>query len=192
MIIYRCILPNGKMYIGQTHRELQERKYEHIRKSKIKTDIKYHYPFYRAIRKYGEKNLLWDIIDYANSQTELNEKEKFWIAHYNTYIGNKESNGYNQTIGGEGQNGLIHTEETKKRISKSETGENNSNAKLTKEQVLKIVELSRQNKYSQVELSRIFKTSEGTISRILSGLRWSSVTGIKYQKGNSVLSCGRY
>ena len=56
---------------------------------------------------------------------------------------------------------------------------------LTKEQVLKIVDLSKQNKYSQVELSKMFDTSEGTISRILSGLRWSSVTGIKYNKDGS-------
>ena len=189
MIIYRCTLPNGKMYIGQTHRELQDRIYEHIRKSKIKTDIRYNYPFYRAIRKYGENNLIWDILDYAENQDELNEKEIFWISYYNTYIYNKNNNGYNQTIGGEGQNGLIHTEESKEKIRKSELGENNSNAKLTKEQVLKIVELSKQNKYSQVELSKIFKTSEGTISRILSGLRWSSVTGIRYQKDNSFLVC---
>ena len=45
--------------------------------------------------------------------------------------------------------------------------------------------LSKQNKYSQVELSKMFDTSEGTISRILSGLRWSSVTGIKYNKDSS-------
>ena len=75
MIIYRCTLPNGKMYIGQTYRELQERKCEHIRKSKIQTERGYNYPFYRAIRKYGVENLIWDILDYANNQDELNEKE---------------------------------------------------------------------------------------------------------------------
>lgn len=178
------------MYIGQTYRELKDRQYEHIRKSKIKTDIGYNYPFYRAIRKYGKENLIWDILDYANNQDELNNKEKFWISYYNTYIHSENSNGYNQTIGGEGQNGLIHTEYTKEKIRKSELGENNTNAKLTKEQVLKIVELSNKNKYSQVELSKMFNTSEATISRILSGLRWGSVTGIKYDKDSSFLVCG--
>lgn len=178
------------MYIGQTYRELQERKCEHIRKSKIQTERGYNYPFYRAIRKYGVENLIWDILDYANNQDELNEKEKYWISYYNTYIKSRDSNGYNQTFGGEGQNGLIHTEESKDKIRKSELGDNNANAKLTKKQVLQIVELSKQNKYSQVELSKMFKTSEGIISRILSGLRWSSVTGIKYQKDNSFLVCG--
>lgn len=97
----------------------------------------------------------------------------------------KFKKGYNQTIGGEGQNGLIHSKESINKIRLSELGENNTNAKLTKEQVLKIVDLSKQNKYSQVELSKMFDTSEGTISRILSGLRWSSVTGIKYNKDSS-------
>ena len=189
MIIYRCTLPNGKMYIGQTYRELNDRIHEHLRKSKIKTEIGYNYPFYRAIRKYGEKNLKWDILDYANTKDELNEKEKYWISYYNTYIRNKNSNGYNQTIGGEGQNGLVHNKESKEKIRKSELGENNTNAKLTKEQVLQIVDLSKQNKFSQVELSKIFKTSEATISRILSGMRWSSVTGIKYNKDSSFLVC---
>ena len=189
MIIYRCTLPNGKMYIGQTYREFQERQYEHIRKSKIKTENGYNYPFYRAIRKHGVENLIWDILDCASSQEELNEKEKYWISYYNTYIKSKNSNGYNQTLGGEGQSGLVHTNESKNKISKSELGENNANAKLTAEQVLQIVDLSKQNKYSQVELSKIFHTSEGTISRILSGLRWSSVTGIKYQKDGSFLVC---
>lgn len=189
MIIYRCTLPNGKMYIGQTHRELQERQYEHIRKSKITTEVGYNYPFYRAIRKYGADSLIWDTLDRANSQKELNEKEQYWISHYNTYIKSKNSNGYNQTLGGEGQNGLVHTDESKNRIRKSELGENNTNARLTAWQVLQIVDMSRQNKYSQVELSKIFNTSEGTISRILSGLRWSSVTGIKYKKDGSLLVC---
>lgn len=99
------------------------------------------------------------------------------------YILNKK--GYNQTIGGEGQNGLIHSKESIEKIRLAELGENNPNTRLTKEQVLKIVDLSKQNKYSQVELSKLYNTSEGTISRILSGLRWSSVTGIKYSKDSS-------
>lgn len=59
---------------------------EHIRKSKIKTKSAYNYPFYRAIRKYGIKNLKWSIIDYATTSEELNEKEKYWISYYDTYI----------------------------------------------------------------------------------------------------------
>lgn len=177
------------MYIGQTCRKLKERINEHIKTAKIQSDIRFNYPFYRAIRKYGENNLIWEIIDYADTQMELDEKEKYWIAYYNTYIRNKHSNGYNQTVGGKGQTGLIHSKKTKDKIRLSELGDNNSHAKLTKSQVLEIVKLSKQNKFSQVELSRMFNTSEGTISRILSGLRWSSVTGIKYKNDNFILVC---
>lgn len=184
VIVYMCLLPNGKRYIGQTHRELKDRISEHIRKSKVKTEAGYNYPFYRAIRKYGIENLEWSIIDYADSSEQLNTKEKYWISHYDTYIQN--GNGYNQTFGGEGQNGLSHSDKTKEKIRISELGENNTRAKLTKEQVLKIVELSNGGLYSQVEFSKLFNVSEGTISRILSGLRWSSVTGINYNKNGSL------
>lgn len=175
------------MYIGQTSRKLKERINEHIKTSKMQLDNRYNYPFYRAIRKYGENNLIWEIIDHADTQIELDEKEKYWIDYYNTYIRSKNNNGYNQTIGGKGQSGLIHSEESKAKIRMAEIGDNNAHAKLSKSQVLEIVKLSKQNKFSQVELSKLFNTSEGTISRILSGLRWSSVTGIKYKNDNSFL-----
>ena len=180
IIIYRCSFPNGKMYIGQTNRSLHERIREHIRVSKIKTSPGYNYPFYRAIRKYGDDNLEWDILDTAGSQPELNERERYWISYYNTCILSENPCGYNQTYGGEGQNGLKHTDASKEKIRQSELGESNANAKLSRDQVLEIVRLSKEKQYSQVALSKMFRTSEGTISRILSGLRWGSVTGIRY------------
>ena len=173
------------MYIGQTCRELKERIKEHLSDSRIKTEPCYNYPFYRAIRKYGETNLIWEVIDNASSHEELDQKEIYWIQYYNTYLGNKNCNGYNQNMGGSGQCNLVQTEETKQKIRDSISGEKHPNAKLTKDIVLKILALSKQKQYSQVELSKMFNTSEGTISRILSGLRWGSVTGIKYDPDNS-------
>lgn len=46
--------------------------------------------------------MVWEIIDKAEDRKELDEKEKYWIKYYNTYILSPNSNGYNLTIGGQG------------------------------------------------------------------------------------------
>ena len=50
----------------------------------------------KAIKKYGHFNFLRIVIDVAYSADELNEKEIYWIAKYNTFKGE----GYNCTAGG--------------------------------------------------------------------------------------------
>lgn len=56
-------------------------------------------------------------------------------------------------------------------------GENNSNARLTNEDIFEIIELSKTN-MKHKNIAMIFGVNEPMISRILSGDRWSSVTGI--------------
>lgn len=75
-------------YIGQSI-NIKKRFAEH---KKAKDD----YAIHRAIRKYGENNFSYEIIEECKKE-ELFEKEKYWIKYYNTY-----SNGYNETEGGEG------------------------------------------------------------------------------------------
>lgn len=96
-IIY-CItnLINNKLYIGQTHRILQERWDEHLAAGR---DINNHRPLYRAMRKYGEKNFSISIIEECLDQ-ELNEKEKYWIKEKETWIAEHPDKGYNITCGG--------------------------------------------------------------------------------------------
>lgn len=97
-IIYKITFPNQKVYIGQT-KNYEERKKQHYKKSQEKNPK---YPLYRAIKKYGWDNIIWEIIDYCKDQKELNEKEKYWIEYYNSFVGFDNSNGYNATLGGEG------------------------------------------------------------------------------------------
>lgn len=52
---------------------------------------------HQAIRKHGEKNFEWSIIDQAYSQEDLDDKEIYWIDYYDTY-GN---GGYNGALGGQ-------------------------------------------------------------------------------------------
>ena len=85
---------NGKIYIGQTIQSVKDRWYRHCGKSGIsKAELNTH--FKRAILKYGKENFTIETIEMCDS-TKLNDREKFYISYYNSYI-----NGYNSTIGGQ-------------------------------------------------------------------------------------------
>lgn len=86
---------NNKVYIGQTIQEIDIRFYEHIKSSKRE---KNNTVLYKAMRKYGIHSFEISIVDIADNKKVLNEKEKYWIRHYNAMI----PNGYNMTEGGYG------------------------------------------------------------------------------------------
>ena len=89
---------NGKIYIGQSIFQIEKRFKEHINASKnVSKNIR---PFYRAIRKYGEKNFSISLIEEVDNSL-LNEREKYWIKYYRSYVGFKDCNGYNATLGGD-------------------------------------------------------------------------------------------
>jgi group I intron endonuclease len=122
-IIYKATcLVNGKVYIGQTVQKISIRKNAHYSDAKRQ---KYNMPFHRAIRKYGEENFIWEVIDHAENQDELNDKERYHIALHNS---NNRSKGYNATIGGDGFGGKgednfwygkERTEENKRQVSET-------------------------------------------------------------------------
>ena len=89
-------LINHKKYIGKAN-NINKRFGEHKRLAFYPTEPSYNYPLYKAIRKYGLNNFDFSIIEECK-ESELNEKEKYWIDFYNTYKGE----GYNQTPGGDG------------------------------------------------------------------------------------------
>ena len=97
MVIYKITNKiNGKCYIGKTTKTVEWRWKIHIIHSKRDDD---HLFFHRAIKKYGVENFILEIIDTADNENELNEKEKYWIEYYKSYL---KENGYNLTKGGEG------------------------------------------------------------------------------------------
>lgn len=73
---------NGKSYIGKTSRTLKKRRKEHIAKAAQGSSL----PFHAAIRKYGEKNFLWDIIAECESIDTLNRVESLLIHENNTLL----------------------------------------------------------------------------------------------------------
>jgi len=104
---------NGKCYIGQTTRTLEERKNSHLFKYKNSDDCP---KFYNAIKRHGDSNFIWVVIDKAKDKKELDQKEIFYIKKYNSV-----KSGYNLQLGG--SNGK-HSTESKKKMSERQKGEN--------------------------------------------------------------------
>lgn len=110
---------NGKVYIGQTSVSLKARMDSH----RSAADAGRGYVFQRAIKKYGFENFEWEEIDSAKDKDELCEKEIYWIEFYNSFIRNKDSNGYNMTKGGEGWSGVDHSGEKNSMFGKKHSDE---------------------------------------------------------------------
>ena len=85
---------NGKSYIGQTRYTIEFRWRQHLHKK----DNTY---FHNAIRKYGADNFIVEKLEECNIE-DLNEREIYYIAKYNTF-----KDGYNLTIGGDGNRTLL-------------------------------------------------------------------------------------
>jgi group I intron endonuclease len=119
VIIYKATnTKNGKVYIGQTIQSLNQRKIDHQRKAELYGSTSY---FHAAIRKYGFSAFSWEIIDRAESDTELNQKEKLWISELNS---NQKTHGYNLTTGGDSAK---LNDESRKKLSEAITGSKNPN-----------------------------------------------------------------
>ena len=93
-VIYKITnLLDGMIYVGQTTRSIEVRFREHaVADSRIGN----------AIRKYGAENFSCEVVEECESRAALDEREIFWIAHFDC----KSPNGYNLTDGGEGGSGL--------------------------------------------------------------------------------------
>ena len=79
---------NGKKYIGQTVRPLYRRHSQHLSQHDTYFD--------RALAKYGRENFELEVLeDNISDEEELNKKEEYYIAKYDTF-----NNGYNLNRGG--------------------------------------------------------------------------------------------
>jgi group I intron endonuclease len=154
-IIYKATnLINGKIYIGQTTKKLDERKGNHISRSKKCKDFR---TFQYALYTYGKKNFKWEII-YECDEVMLDMMETFKImvnhSHYT-------ENGYNLTWGGQSnRRGCKHTEETRKKISDVMKGKQISEETRQK--------IGKGNKGHSVSEETRKKISEGNKNKIVS------------------------
>lgn len=109
-------IKNGKQYVGQTQRSIEERWSEHVRKAKNHDN----HHIGNAILKYGSKDFKIEEIGEASSQEKLDLLEIKTISRLNTM----RPNGYNLTEGGLGGSPSI---ETKEKIRQSKLGAKNPN-----------------------------------------------------------------
>lgn len=105
LVIYSITnVATGKKYIGQTTQGLARRKGEHIYRFNLgERDHK----LYQSMRKHGVENFKFEVIETCASIAELDERERFWIAHFNSF-----NRGYNMTCGGDSV-----SDETREKLS---------------------------------------------------------------------------
>lgn len=141
-------LINNKVYIGQSD-NIAQRWRIHRSHSLNNCGQDYNCVFYKAIRKYGLENFKFEIIEECYKD-ELNNREKYWIKHYKSYLGFKDCQGYNMTLGG--QNTYPHY--------------------LSYTDVEEIQQLLLNTTLSQTEIGDKYGVSQVTISQINRGLIW--------------------
>ena len=139
---------NGKCYVGQSNnidRRFQEHKTKG-KESRIPVDI--------AIQLYGVEAFDFEILEECSLE-ELNEREKYWIAFYNSY-----PDGYNCNPGGDQQS----------------IGSNNGRAKLSEEDVM-IIRKAYANHLRQKDVYELFKekTTFGNFQNVWQGRTWAHV-----------------
>jgi group I intron endonuclease len=95
-------LANDKIYVGQT-KHPERRELEHLKNARQGVEGR----LYWAIRKHGEENFLFEVIE--NCEDDItNQREEFWITYFDSF-----ENGYNSTTGGDHYK---LSEEAKKKI----------------------------------------------------------------------------
>ncbi len=105
---------NGKMYHGQTTEENINIRWDKYRRLECKNQKK----LYSALKKYGWDNFLAEVIDTTpQNQSQLDALEISYIAEFDSM-----NNGYNCDPGGRGGK---KSEETKRRLSEINKGNNN-------------------------------------------------------------------
>lgn len=125
---------NGKILIGQTRRPYKIRKTEHF--SNLRNQRHENPYLQKAWNKYGEESFEFNIIEYCDDSM-LNDNEEWWISYFNS---TNQENGYNLQSGGDynyslnkevcdkisnSHKGIKRSEETKLKISKSNSGKGN-------------------------------------------------------------------
>ena len=102
-------LLNSKIYIGQST-NINNR--FRVHRFKINKNIKH--PLQSAFKKYGIDNFEFNIIERVADINKLNEREQYWLDHYQSYL---PENGYNLSPSATSTKGYSLTDKTKSLMS---------------------------------------------------------------------------
>lgn len=136
---------NNKVYIGQAI-DVKRRFQAHCKPSSAKIDADL---VARAIQKYGKEHFWCEILEH--NIEDYNEKERYWIAHYNSI----RPNGYNISEGGDApaiMKGINHPE-----------------AKLTEQTLKDLIYDLENTQLSYMQLSKKYNIASTSISAINAG-----------------------
>lgn len=126
-IVYKITGPEGKAYIGITKRTLRARWLSHIEEAtKKETTWAFHY----AIRKYGAESFLLEVLTECVDSREAKACERALIASHGTFV--RTGNGYNMTLGGDGNWGWSPTKETRRKMGEKKSAYLRSHPELLK------------------------------------------------------------
>lgn len=172
---------NGKRYIGKTIKDLNQRINLHYYSSSCTA-------FHRALMKYPKENWEWSIIDYGENESDLAQKEQYWILYYDTY--NNPNKGYNLTKGGEGSVGVIVSEDHKKKTRNTLLESKINHYKPKREAFSKPIKCIETNEVfaSISEAARNKNISNSTIRKAAEngnatgGFHWEFLTGLERLK----------
>lgn len=156
---------NKKVYIGQTdNMERRDKEHTFHGHKTVALDC--------AIKKYGRENFSLDIVLIVESAEQADQEEIYWIARMREFMG--KENVYNILDGGHGSRGRPVSEETRRKISKANTGKRHSpearakmsafrkDKKLSPESIKKLSESLKGHKVSQETRDKIAKKRLGT------------------------------
>lgn len=104
---------NGKKYIGQAS-DIEKRWTQH--KQKLRNNSHYNPHLQNAWNTYGESSFAFYVVELCELGS-LDAREQYYISEYKAY-----TEGYNMTLGGEGTRGCFHTDEYKRKMSKTFSG----------------------------------------------------------------------
>lgn len=114
--VYKLTSPSNKAYIGITGKSVTARWNCHVRDAKKGAPFLLH----KAMRKHGHENFKIETLCECVNAMEAKVCERAMVAEHGTFFAS--GNGYNLTLGGEGNHGWKMRDETRRKIGEKSKG----------------------------------------------------------------------